>query len=47
MIQGDEARRFCAEESGMPCDGVVAGGKQELAVRGSADDSKVEIKNGV
>ncbi|MCT4354567.1 hypothetical protein M5362_15645 [Streptomyces sp. Je 1-79] len=43
VAQGQEAREFCAEESGTACEGLVAAGHQELAVRGSSDDGKLEF----
>lgn len=43
VLQGEEARRYCAEDSGTTCDGLVAAGKKELEVRGNADDGGVEF----
>ncbi|MER5775109.1 hypothetical protein ABT144_12605 [Streptomyces sp. NPDC002039] len=43
VIDGEPARQHCAEETGTPCDGVVAVGHKEAAVRGNADSDKVEF----
>lgn len=43
VIEGDQARQQCAEDTGTPCNGVVAAGHKEAAVRGNADDDEVEF----
>lgn len=42
-FDGEQARRHCVEETGSPCDGFVAAGHKEAAVRGNSDDDEVEF----
>ncbi|MEU9030677.1 hypothetical protein AB0D46_24775 [Streptomyces sp. NPDC048383] len=43
VVDGEPARQHCAEETGTPCDGMVAVGHKEAAVRGNADSDAVEF----
>ncbi|MFF3215351.1 hypothetical protein ACFYYB_32500 [Streptomyces sp. NPDC002886] len=42
-FEGEPASQACAEETGITCDGVVAAGHKEAAVRGDASDDRVEF----
>ncbi|MCM1969033.1 MULTISPECIES: hypothetical protein [unclassified Streptomyces] len=42
-FEGEMARRQCAKETGTSCDGLVAAGHKEAAVRGNSDDDDVEF----
>ncbi|MFJ7272591.1 hypothetical protein ACIQV3_39180 [Streptomyces sp. NPDC099050] len=42
-FEGEPALQACAEETGTTCDGVVAAGHKEAAVRGDASDDRVEF----
>ncbi|MER5758009.1 hypothetical protein [Streptomyces sp. NPDC002082] len=44
MVQGTEAVKHCAEETGASCAGLVAVGGKDMEVRGNSSDDRVEFR---
>ncbi|MFB7589155.1 hypothetical protein [Streptomyces sp. NPDC056169] len=44
MVQGPEAVKHCAEETGVACDGLVAVGGKDMETAGSSDGTRVEFR---
>ncbi|MCX5300623.1 hypothetical protein OG898_29875 [Streptomyces sp. NBC_00193] len=44
MVQGTEAVKHCAEETGASCAGLVAVGGKGMEVRGNSSDDHVEFR---